>query len=182
MVTQAARTAGPGTDRRSAPLLIHDELRTTYVLDTDVVIEDRGTRRTTAPSGDCPPVPATARPALVLGARVYADGTSVRICPSLGGRRETVYGLAGLGDLLTTGWSQHSRNRTLGEKLGADADWQRYLREKTVEGVIACRAIKELTHDLAMALPLLETVHGILFADLPGPDAMRTFLRTFSYG
>ena len=40
------------------------------------------------------------------------------ISTRLGGQRETVFGLAGLGDLLTTGFSAHSRNRTLGERLG----------------------------------------------------------------
>lgn len=104
-----------------------------------------------------------------------------RICPALGGKRETVYGLAGLGDLLTTGWSQHSRNRTLGEKLGSGADWQRFLSEKTVEGVVACRAIRELIRDAAMLLPLLDVVHSVLFEERSAPEAMRAFLRAFSY-
>ncbi len=103
-------------------------------------------------------------------------------CVALGGRRETVYGLAGLGDLLTTGWSQHSRNRTLGEKLGAGADWQQFLQEKTVEGVVACQAIKKLTEGSATKLPLLDTIHSVLFAERPAPETMRGFLRDFSYG
>jgi glycerol-3-phosphate dehydrogenase (NAD(P)+) len=104
------------------------------------------------------------------------------ICLALGGERETVYGLAGLGDLLTTGWSQHSRNRTLGEKLGSGADWQTFLREKTVEGAGACQTIKELTADAKGKLPLLEMIHAILFAEQPAPDALRSFLREFAYG
>jgi len=104
-----------------------------------------------------------------------------RICTSLGGRRETVYGLAGLGDLLTTGWSEHSRNRTLGEKLGANTDWKRFLQEKTVEGVIACGAIQELTRDSGISLLLLDTIHGVLFDGHHAPDALPAFLRDFSY-
>ncbi len=103
------------------------------------------------------------------------------ICLTLGGQRETVFGLAGLGDLLTTGWSQHSRNRTLGEKLGAAADWHTFLHEKTVEGVGAGRAIKELTVDGSDPLPLLEMIHEVLFDDRPAQRAMRQFLREFSY-
>jgi len=103
------------------------------------------------------------------------------ICLALGGRSETVYGLAGLGDLLTTGWSQHSRNRTLGEKLGSGADWQTFLREKTVEGASACRTIKALTVGSGVTRPLLEMIHAVLFEEQPAADTVRKFLREFSY-
>jgi len=103
------------------------------------------------------------------------------ICSALGGQKETAYGLAGLGDLLTTGWSEHSRNRSLGEKLGADADWRRFMEEKTVEGVIGCAVIKELVAADSRPLPLLDMVHAVLFADRHAPKAMREFLRAFHY-
>jgi len=102
------------------------------------------------------------------------------IATRLGGQRETVFGLAGLGDLLTTGFSAHSRNRTLGERMGKAADWQGFLRTNTVEGVIACRSIAELAGDTGR-LPLLAMLHDTLFAKAPAPDAMRAFLETFSY-
>ena len=102
------------------------------------------------------------------------------IATRLGGQRETVFGLAGLGDLLTTGFSAHSRNRTLGERLGKAADWQGFLRTNTVEGVTACRSIKELVGDTSH-LPLLALLHDILFAEAPAPASMRRFLETFSY-
>ncbi len=104
-----------------------------------------------------------------------------RICIALGGRRETVYGLAGLGDLLTTGYSQHSRNRTLGDKLGSGTDWQTFLREKTVEGVAACRSISELVQGEGMRLALLGTIYGVLFEGRHAQDEMQGFLRDFSY-
>ena len=97
----------------------------------------------------------------------------------LGGQPETVYGLAGIGDLLTTGFSAHSRNRTLGEKLGADSDWQHFLRTNTVEGVVACRAIAELTK--GQNFTLLATIHSVLFEDQPAPAAMHRFLDAFTY-
>ncbi len=102
------------------------------------------------------------------------------IATRLGGQRDTVYGLAGLGDLLTTGFSTHSRNRTLGERLGKAADWQGFLRTNTVEGVTACRSIKELAGDTS-GLPLLTLLYDILFAEAPAPAAMRRFLEAFSY-
>ena len=105
-----------------------------------------------------------------------------RICATLGGRHETVHGLAGLGDLLTTGYSQHSRNRTLGEKLGSGTDWQRFLTEKTVEGVVACGAIKQLVAGGPLDLPLLDTLDAVLCERSSAVDAMNEFFRRFSYG
>jgi glycerol-3-phosphate dehydrogenase (NAD(P)+) len=102
------------------------------------------------------------------------------IATRLGGQRDTVYGLAGLGDLLTTGFSAHSRNRTLGERLGKAADWQRFIRTNTVEGVTACRSIAELAGDTSQ-LPLLALLHEVLFAEAPAPASMRRFLESFSY-
>jgi len=103
------------------------------------------------------------------------------ICAALGGRPETVYGLAGLGDLLTTGYSQHSRNRTLGDKLGSGGDWQRFLSEKTVEGVPACGAVKELTAESGLDLPLLETIDAVLYERAPAKEAIEEFFRSFRY-
>ena len=104
------------------------------------------------------------------------------IAKALGGEQATVYGLAGIGDLLTTGFSEHSRNRTLGEKLGADEDWQHFLRTNTVEGVTACRAISELVKNEATPFPLLGTIHSVLFEARPAPAALRQFQGEFSYG
>jgi glycerol-3-phosphate dehydrogenase (NAD(P)+) len=105
-----------------------------------------------------------------------------RICEALGGRHATVHGLAGIGDLLTTGYSPHSRNRTLGEKLGSGGDWQRFLTEKTVEGVPACTAIKELLGGHSLDLPLLETIDAVLCERARANEAMQEFFRRFSYG
>ena len=103
------------------------------------------------------------------------------IATALGGQRDTVFGLAGLGDLLTTGFSVHSRNRTLGEKLGAALDWQHFLRTNTVEGVAACRAIRELVGEHNLSLHLLHTLYEVLFDERPAPEALRHFLAEFTY-
>jgi len=104
-----------------------------------------------------------------------------RICDALGGRGETVFGLAGLGDLLTTGFSEHSRNRTLGERMGRQSDWQLFLRTNTVEGVAACRAVHELIEGKGLDVPLLDTLHEILFKERPAPEGLRHFLASFTY-
>lgn len=104
-----------------------------------------------------------------------------RICPALGGRAETVFGLAGLGDLLTTGFSEHSRNRTLGEKMGGAGNWDSFLRTHTVEGVAACRAVHELIAGKGLDTHLLDTLFEVLFEERPAPEGMRHFLSSFSY-
>src|SRR6266487_1299086 len=104
-----------------------------------------------------------------------------RICVALGGQAETVYGLAGLGDLLTTGYSQHSRNRTLGEMLGVGGDWQRFVEEKTVEGVPACGAVRELVGESGLALPLLETIDAIICKGAEATLAMGELFRAYRY-
>ena len=105
-----------------------------------------------------------------------------RLSQALGGQPQTLYGLAGLGDLLTTGFNPHSRNRTLGERLCSDPDWPEFLRTHTVEGVPACRTVRELAHRLDAPAPLLHTIHDVLFRDAPPAETMRLFLRDFSYG
>jgi glycerol-3-phosphate dehydrogenase (NAD(P)+) len=104
-----------------------------------------------------------------------------RIVAALGGRGETVYGLAGLGDLLTTGFSEHSRNRTLGEKMGSAGNWGQFLRSHTVEGVAACRAVHELVQGRELDVHLLDTLYEVLFQERPAPEGMRHFLASFSY-
>ncbi len=104
-----------------------------------------------------------------------------RICGALGGRGETVFGLAGLGDLLTTGFSEHSRNRTLGEKMGSAGNWDSFLRTHTVEGVAACRAVHELIAGEGLDVHLLDTLFEVLFEDRPAPEGMRHFLSSFTY-
>ena len=92
-----------------------------------------------------------------------AMGEMASMIEALGGTRETVFGLAGLGDLLTTGYSPHSRNRTLGEKLCTDPAWPEFLHRATVEGVAACRSARDLAWRHGLATPLLDTVHEALF-------------------
>jgi glycerol-3-phosphate dehydrogenase (NAD(P)+) len=103
-----------------------------------------------------------------------------RIVEALGGHRETAYGLAGLGDLITTGFSEHSRNRTLGQKLAAGG-WQEFLATNTVEGVPASSAVGELIEPHGLDVPLFALVHGVVCHERPAEEAMKRFLREFSY-
>ena len=85
-----------------------------------------------------------------------------RICAALGGQHETVHGLAGLGDLLTTGYSQHSRNRTLGEKLGGRRRLEALRGRENGRRRSSLRGDRELMADSSLDLPLLETIDSVL--------------------
>ncbi len=111
-----------------------------------------------------------------------ALGEIAALSRALGGEERTAYGLAGLGDLLATGFNPHSRNRILGEKLCSDPDWQEFLRTRTVEGVAACRVAKELAQRHNVPTPLLHAIHDMLFLGEPPAETMRLFLRDFRYG
>jgi len=104
------------------------------------------------------------------------------IVDTLGGDRGTVYGLAGIGDLITTGFSSHGRNRTFGEYLGVGRDWQAFIRDHTVEGVVATRTMGELMADKDLRLPLFNMIHAVLFDERSAPQALNQFLRDFTYG
>lgn len=103
------------------------------------------------------------------------------IVADLGGDTRTVYGLAGIGDLLTTGFSEHSRNRTLGEKLGSDGDWRHFIETSTVEGYIACQEVSELLENRHLETQLLDTIHAVMYQDRPAGDAIRNFFADFAY-
>ncbi|MBI1884797.1 MAG: NAD(P)H-dependent glycerol-3-phosphate dehydrogenase [Chloroflexi bacterium] len=103
------------------------------------------------------------------------------VASALGAEQGSVFGLAGLGDLLTTGYSPHSRNRTLGEKLGSDPSWPRFVETHTVEGVAAARAVRELTKEVRLKAPLLDALYAILHEGAEPGQRFRAFLRSLDF-
>ncbi len=99
----------------------------------------------------------------------------------LGGKEGIPYSLAGMGDLITTGFSPHSRNRTLGEKLVTDPGWQEYAKRTTVEGIAGCLAAKGLADRQGMETPLMDVVYGVLFEEKPAAETLSRFLKRFLY-
>ena len=101
-----------------------------------------------------------------------------RLGLAMGARAETFAGLAGLGDLVTTAISRHSRNRNLGEALGKGATLEEASRanNQVAEGVRTTRAALELAHAYRIELPITQQVHDILFADKNPRDAIRDLM------
>jgi glycerol-3-phosphate dehydrogenase (NAD(P)+) len=85
-----------------------------------------------------------------------------RLIRASGGRADTVYGLAGLGDLIATGTSPESRNRAFGEKLGRGIAPRRALAEipTVVEGVEAALSARALCRRYKVSAPLIEAIYA----------------------
>ncbi len=88
-----------------------------------------------------------------------------RLGVAMGGRRETFFGLCGMGDLITTAMSRHSRNRHLGEAIGKGRTLEQALAgmHMVAEGVNTARAARELGRRHGVELPITEQVCAILF-------------------
>ncbi len=88
-----------------------------------------------------------------------------RLGVALGGRRETFFGLAGLGDLVTTAMSRHSRNRHVGEGIGRGRSLKEILGDMVMvaEGVTTSRAARDLGRAHGVELPITEEVCAMLF-------------------
>ena len=102
----------------------------------------------------------------------------IRLGTKLGGKPETFYGLSGLGDLIVTCFSVHSRNRGLGERLGQGeslADIQKSM-VMVAEGVPTARSAYEEARKLGLETPLLDTVHAVLFENLSARDGLMRLL------
>lgn len=97
-----------------------------------------------------------------------------RLVVAAGGRAETVAGLAGVGDLVATCTSRHSRNRRAGEQIGRGLPLERVLAEsaQVVEGVPATRAALALARHYGVTMPIAEQAHAVLFEGRDPRDAM----------
>ena len=86
-----------------------------------------------------------------------------RLGTALGGRRETFFGLTGMGDLITTAISRHSRNRGLGERLGRGETLEQILKSMVMvaEGVNTARAALGLARRHQVDLPITEQMCAI---------------------
>ena len=102
----------------------------------------------------------------------------VRFGMSEGGQRQTLYGLAGIGDLIVTATSRHSRNRMAGELLGRGYSIDRVRSEvgQIVEGITTCSAVYQLAKDQEISMPITEALYGILFEEKNIADALNMLM------
>lgn len=86
---------------------------------------------------------------------------------AMGAKSETFSGLSGIGDLIVTCMSQHSRNRYVGEKLGSGLKLKEILKNMyaVAEGVETSRSASELAKKVGVDAPITNEVYKILFED-----------------
>jgi len=87
-----------------------------------------------------------------------------RLAVALGGRRETLAGLAGTGDLILTATGELSRNRSVGIELGKGRELSEILgsTRRIAEGVGSAAATLELARRAQVEMPITEQVHAVL--------------------
>jgi len=102
-----------------------------------------------------------------------------RLGVARGGRAETFAGLSGLGDLVTTCISRHSRNRYVGEEIGKGRTPEEVLAGMTMvaEGVRTTRACRDLARKAGVEMPIADQVHEVLFAGKNPRAAIRDLMQ-----
>lgn len=91
-----------------------------------------------------------------------------RLGTALGGKQETFYGLTGLGDLIVTCLSEHSRNRTAGKMMGQGMSLED-ARQKigmVIEGVDNIEVAYELSKKYNIEMPIVNAVYNMLYNNL----------------
>lgn len=97
-----------------------------------------------------------------------------RLGVAMGGRIETFNGLTGIGDLIVTCASRHSRNRKAGYLIGQGRTMQEAMDEvkMVVEGVYSAKAAMVLAGKYGVDMPIVEEVNRVLFENKPAKEAM----------
>ncbi len=101
-----------------------------------------------------------------------------RLVHALGGDRNTVSGLSGLGDLLLTSTGDLSRNRRVGLRLGQGESLDEILKDlgQTAEAVQTAANLRELAARYKVNVPIVEQVEAILSGSVSVAEAMKTLL------
>ena len=92
----------------------------------------------------------------------------------MGGRPETFSGLSGIGDLIVTCSSMHSRNRMAGFYIGQGMSKDEAMEKvaMVVEGVYSAKAAKKLAEKYNIEMPIVNIVNAVLFENLAAKDAV----------
>lgn len=96
----------------------------------------------------------------------------------MGGKSQTFSGLSGIGDLIVTCASMHSRNRRAGILIGKGYSMKEAMQEvnMVVEGVYSAKAAFELAQKYHVEMPIIEQVNEVLFKDKPAAEAVKELM------
>lgn len=101
-----------------------------------------------------------------------------RLGVQLGGKEETFYGLSGLGDLIVTCLSEHSRNRKAGKLIGQGKTLEETKKEvgMVIESVDNIEVAYELGKLHNIEMPIVETVYRVLYENLDPKEAVKNLM------
>ena len=96
-----------------------------------------------------------------------------------GGEKDTFFGLTGVGDLIATCVSTHSRNYQAGREIGRADDATEFLatNTKTVEGIAACKYVAEDARAIGIDMPIISAVYEVLYEGQKPSDVIRRIMK-----
>jgi len=102
----------------------------------------------------------------------------VRLGTAMGAQPATFAGLSGMGDLIVTCMSKHSRNRYVGEQIGKGRKLDDILKEMVMvaEGVKTTKSVYELSKKYDVEMPISEQVYQVLFENKSTQDALHELM------
>ena len=157
---------------------LHGEVMRVYTSDDVVGVQLGGTVKNVlaiaAGIADGLGLGANSRAALIT--RGLAE--MIRLGDAMGARRETLMGLAGVGDLILTCTDDQSRNRRLGKALGQGKRLQAAIEEigQVVEGFNTAREVIQLARQYRVDMPIAQQVYKLLYEGLPPAEAVHNLL------
>ncbi len=101
-----------------------------------------------------------------------------RLGMELGGQMETFFGLSGIGDLIVTCTSTHSRNHNCGYLLGKGKTLEEAKQEirQAIEGVNCAKAAMALANKYHVSMPIVEQINAVLFENKPTKQALNDLI------
>ena len=92
--------------------------------------------------------------------------------------KKTLYGLSGLGDLIATCYSHHSRNRRLGILLAKGYSLEESVSEIGMisEGVNTCKILHQISNDNNIEMPICNEIYNILFQNIKPSDSLNKLM------
>ncbi|HEC79195.1 MAG TPA: NAD(P)-dependent glycerol-3-phosphate dehydrogenase [candidate division WOR-3 bacterium] len=101
-----------------------------------------------------------------------------RLGVRMGAKPTTFWGLSGLGDLVTTSFSEESRNHRFGVKIAGGKTVEEIKKEivMVAEGVPTCQAVKKLMQKFKTEMPICNAVYKIIFENIPPEQALKELM------
>ncbi len=98
----------------------------------------------------------------------------IRMGVQVGAQAKTFAGLSGIGDLVVTCNSRHSRNSRAGVLIGQGCTREQAIEKvgMVVEGIMTTKAAYEMSHELGVEMPITDTVYEVIFANQPAGPAV----------